>query len=328
VAADDWWTDLVVDGVMGAEVRCRVLASDGVTPLASRRVALHETNFIRGSEQHNLHIEETDARGVITRPGMGPWRMQIAASLDEEHHGEYVELTAAPEQKYDIDLVVPAESSLDGLVTDELTGKPVEDALVMIGFEDGPSMTTGADGRFSLKPVYVGPQHLYALAPGYAAYHQEIEVSPEVFAGARGVGQITFVRLSPGATVAGRVIDSDSRPVAGAAVVLHSFTHFALPAGERAKEYLEATSDEDGVYLFRCVPMAKVAVLAVRWPADRPHPPMSCTFRNVTGEEARVDITALVDGAAVPSGFRIVSVTKPEDIDDADVVVSVADGRE
>src|SRR6185503_2124511 len=70
-----------------------------------------------------------------------------------------------------------------------------------------PGTTTGPDGEFSLGPVDEGTTKLTARCPGGDQGQTEVQV-------ARGMPD-AIVRVAPGASIAGRVVDGEGKPVAG-----------------------------------------------------------------------------------------------------------------
>ena len=78
--------------------------------------------------------------------------------------------------------------------------------------------TTNADGRVTFPHVRPGALLLVAKAPGHA---------PEIRSAKTSAGTAaTEIRLGPANTIAGRVVDSECKPIAGAFVIVHTWREF------------------------------------------------------------------------------------------------------
>lgn len=86
-------------------------------------------------------------------------------------------------------------------------------------FSTVPPVTTGRDGEFSIGPLEVGSVTLGARAPSGDQGELTVEVTP--------APAEVVLRLSPGGSIAGRVVDGEGRPVAGVTVM-------AAAQGDRA----------------------------------------------------------------------------------------------
>jgi protocatechuate 3,4-dioxygenase beta subunit len=136
---------------------------------------------------------------------------------------------------------------VQGVVREQGTGKPIADAAVMVDWAaEAPRPRTDAAGRYS---AYVVGQsvtpHVPALPRNYY-FAAEVLDSQPIPAGAVEVTAKPFV-LARGATLRGRVLDEQGRPVPGAAVA----AAWDLPAG--GTEAASGWTDRQGLFLLEGV---------------------------------------------------------------------------
>ncbi|RKY18439.1 MAG: hypothetical protein DRQ55_13325 [Planctomycetota bacterium] len=139
-------------------------------------------------------------------------------------------------------------ASLAGLVLGA-DGRPLPDAEVRVRGAGSQTVTTAADGRFlakGLEPSSDG--RLHVLASGHALQVlQPVQVSADE-------QRFVQVQLEPGRALAGRVLDADGQPLAGARVRIEgdrevdhgNMTIFPRPTWERSLGRTDATADAQG----------------------------------------------------------------------------------
>jgi protocatechuate 3,4-dioxygenase beta subunit len=119
-------------------------------------------------------------------------------------------LTVAPEASVFVTFHLAEGATLDGRVTDLQTGRPIAGAEVVASAEplavSSRAATCDQAGVFQIRPLRPGPISLDVRAPGYV---------PAIAADCR-TGQPCRVELAPGASLRGRVLDADHRPIASA----------------------------------------------------------------------------------------------------------------
>jgi len=128
-----------------------------------------------------------------------------------------------------VTVVLHRGGAVEGIVMDELAAEPVTSFSIassdrIDSEEDAPGghnpfsggiTFEDAGGRFHLDSLKPGKVRLEVKAPGYPVTHvEDVEVSE----GALRKGLI--VRLRPGATIRGRAVNQDGKPVAGAQIVV------------------------------------------------------------------------------------------------------------
>lgn len=106
----------------------------------------------------------------------------------------------------------------------------------------GPK-TTAADGEFALGPASAGKAQLRARCPSGAQGSMPIDVT---------VGMAPLVlKVTPGASIAGRVVDGDGKPVAGATVMasLEGPTQRTMIVNGMVTSGVQGISGSDGTYV-------------------------------------------------------------------------------
>ncbi len=104
-------------------------------------------------------------------------------------------------------------------------GRPIAGASVvatpmpdLLADEELPRATTDGDGRFRFPHAKPGPLHLIARAPGRGPGVAEVDVAADL--------EPAEIRLEPGKTLAGRVVDAGGRPLARAFVNVDSWRRY------------------------------------------------------------------------------------------------------
>jgi protocatechuate 3,4-dioxygenase beta subunit len=270
---------------------------------------------------------DTDARGQYTITGMPPGRYRLYAGREGFVSGPADYTTADPLDLRETvsgrkDFALARLPRVTGRVEDE-ERRPVEGALVMLGFKDTPpiyaeeledvdagSVRTGADGSFTLMLPAAGEDanpfvkdgSVTALQPGYAA----AQLDRKAAAG----GPVT-IRLTRGVELKGRVTALDGAPLAGVAVFAAEDGTFAgtmMPmhmvlAHARGEGW--ATTDAAGRFSLRVRPA--VHHLAFRKPGLAPkivrgHDPRGTDTLDVALDPAAVvrGRVSRADGGGVP----------------------------
>ncbi len=157
----------------------------------------------------------TDAKGAFTLAGLAPGAYFLMARNDT-----FVPAGGAPLELADADLTgitvrVQRGTQISGHV------EPRQICEIQHDIDDrelGPGMpmlvgpkTTTADGEFTLGPASAGKARLRARCPSGAHGSIPIDVKP-------GMAPVV-IAVTPGASIAGRVLDADGKPVAGVTVM-------------------------------------------------------------------------------------------------------------
>jgi len=191
-------------------LRGRVLGPDG-KPFEGARVIARRA----GSNLESPSLQSgADGSFVFAALDAGPHELDASA---EGYGSAYQRGVSAPADG--IELRLQAMGGLSGVVSDG-RGKPVADFLVRwVGLRlggdaptrEGENRFLAADGAFQLDGLMPGDYDVVVAAPGHAPAGRRVTILPAAYADAS-------VRLSDGATLAGRVVGPDGAPVAGAQV--------------------------------------------------------------------------------------------------------------
>ncbi|MFP2909290.1 carboxypeptidase regulatory-like domain-containing protein, partial [Pyxidicoccus sp. 3LFB2] len=163
--------------------------------------------------QYSLHVAVADAEGRFVFEPLAPGDYEVLAERDGEHGFQNVSLSEeGPEAE--VILRLGTLAFVEGLVRDQ-AGHPVAGASVTASSEEsGPSFddgVTGADGRFRMGPLPLGPHTFSVDADGF----HELEVE-NVEVSASGA-PLSFT-LERAFILAGIVTDTEGRPVPDADV--------------------------------------------------------------------------------------------------------------
>lgn len=177
--------------------------------------------------------------------------------------------------------VEPKVATLEGVVTHAATQTSIRKAKVglsAIGFEGGGTVETGDDGKFVFKDVKPGRYRLTAEKAGYetTAYGAKKpgEGGGQVLRVDAGASMTTLsIALPKQGVIAGKVIDSDSEPVAKALVLALAKTYAQgkemwLPRGA-----MPVMTDDLGAYRIGQLPPGKYVVCAMPFSWVQPVPP-------------------------------------------------------
>jgi len=189
----------------GPVVRGTVVDADSNQPVAGAHVVVFGEG--RGGDDATA-----DAKGAFVIEGLVPGRYVMIGS-DETH----LSAGQTPVQVIDQDVDGKIVRVRGGL---KLTGHVEPRQVCDVRFDtDQPELgmaallapsTTAADGAFTFAPLPVGKATIAARCPSGDQGEAAVEVAP-------GVGEVT-VKVTPGGSIAGRVVDAEGKPVAGVAV--------------------------------------------------------------------------------------------------------------
>jgi protocatechuate 3,4-dioxygenase beta subunit len=190
----------------------------------------------------------SDGHRAVRADVEGRFRIQAfsgAATVDAAAAGHLPSSAEArPGDGQPLTFALPPATALDGVVTDG-SGRPVAGAEVQARsassrFRDETpeiSARSGADGRFHLASLAIGQMYeVAATRAGFAAATLSVEAVPA------GKSVPLRIVLRHGSSVAGRIMDREGRPVAGAELILH-------PASRRGQSWegeTTARSDSAG----------------------------------------------------------------------------------
>ncbi|HEY0255304.1 MAG TPA: sigma-70 family RNA polymerase sigma factor, partial [Kofleriaceae bacterium] len=151
----------------------------------------------------------------------GPQLLRFAAS---GYHAIQAELHLTGDFIQDVTLL--PEAIVAGVVLDP-AGLPVADAAITIDPRGKNSLQfalsfarSGADGRFRISGVAPGRSQIFAEAPGQASRHLDLVV------GAGETREQIVLKLEAAPRLVGKVVDSQHRPISGAAVGLRSANNY------------------------------------------------------------------------------------------------------
>jgi hypothetical protein len=199
--------------------------------------------------------------------------------------------------------------SVQGVVTNSVTGEPVKKAAVLLG--DKYTAMTDAAGHFHFDNVTPGGYFVAADRDGFMATgggpHQQVTVAEEQHV------QDVAIKLVPLATVSGHVFDEDGDPIPRAQVAV--LRYFYSPEGKRLNPAAFAQSNDlgefealnlpPGRYYFqvRTSPLRNIPP-HTRW--SHPEEAYPVTFYPNAREAAQATATDVATGAHVSNiDFRL-----------------------
>lgn len=307
--------------VPGAGVNGVVVDAEG-RPLADVVVRLE-------AQQHMAWLPSacaTDARGGFAFDGLAPGSYALVARHPE--HGlafsPGIEVGAEGDVRRDVillpgvavtgRLVDPEEMPVSGrVVVGEIAGEAAPRAAA-----DALSADAGADGRFRIEGVPLGPAALNVTAPRFSARRLDFDARP----GPPG-NDLGDVAMDPGLRLRGHVRSRAGVPVAEAQI----FAHQRRGTGSLN---LRATSDDAGAFVIGGLQPGRAQVSVA---AQGFAPLYTGSEAGATDLELVLDpagsITGMVvdeKGAAVPS-FRVSAERGDYSAGDAQDEFSPADGR-
>jgi hypothetical protein len=195
------------------------------------------------------HLERTDAQGrfrirVFGDNGEGEASIAVVAA---DHIGATIE-ASLPGEDRPVMVALPPAAALDGIVVDG-AGQAVSETEIQaranLQEPQGVSARSAVDGRFRLSSLALGKTYeITARKTGFAPYSTSWDAEPGKIAPLRIV-------LRKGATAAGRVVDAEGQPIAGAELSLQPSSESQRGwLANRSREGGGATSGADGRFRF------------------------------------------------------------------------------
>jgi len=172
--------------------------------------------------------------------------------------------TPAPESK--------EGASLEGVVISSATGEPVRKAILTLyrAGRGGLSITADSDSRgtFRLDDIEPGTYALSVARAGYVpqAEYRVSKSSPWLQLGPGQLLQDLVVKITPGATIAGRVLDQDGDARTGSAFVRLQ-RQVRTSTGKKFSDADSAEADSEGGFVFAGLTAGRYYLLA----APQPH---------------------------------------------------------
>ena len=223
-------------------------------PVAGARVNLSAERQRGGAMSMRMAGNTTsDDEGRFLFEEVEPGTLRVMASAEGRQPAELAGVQAVPGRDIaDLELVLAPGATVSGRVLDA-EGRPAAGVMVQPIDDDRPGSSrifrgTTADGEgwYVLDGLPTGPRSIAAEDEQGQRAVGEIDVRP-------GENRLDL-RLAGGAEVAGRVVDAEGSPVAGAEVGL-------LPAGQRWSR-VQATTGADGTFRFEGVESGEYRVRA------------------------------------------------------------------
>jgi len=142
---------------------------------------------------------------------------------------------------------------VEGTVINEITHVPVRKAQVTLGSANAPPAVTDATGRFAFRNLGPGTYWLQAAHPLFPQSARVTQSHPlSVTLGQDEQKHDLVIALTPGATISGRVLDEDGKPLAGCSVQALGF-QLGQP-DRKLSAWNSATSDSRGQYRISALP--------------------------------------------------------------------------
>jgi protocatechuate 3,4-dioxygenase beta subunit len=199
--------------------------------------------------------QQTAALGVIEGT-------VVRSNTGEPIKGAQVTLTSVA--------VLPALPA-GGVIVGVFTGTALADANAAAAAQNAttvpgglPSVTTGADGKFSFKDLSAGTYRIAATADGFVRqeYGQRTTNAPgrPIFLGSGQSLKDAAFRLTEAGTISGRVLDEAGQPATGASVQL--LRSASSPQGKNYQPVGTGTADDRGDYRIYGVPPGRYYLVA------------------------------------------------------------------
>jgi hypothetical protein len=162
--------------------------------------------------------------------------------------------------------------SLEGTVINEVTHEPVRQAQVMLGSANASPAVTDSTGRFAFRNLGPGTYWLQAVHPLFPQPLRSTPVHPlNVTLAPDAHKRDLVIALTPGATISGRVLDEDRKPVSGCSVQALEFQ--PGQPDRRLSARNNSTSDSRGRYRIYGLPSGRYYLMVqCQQMLPAPHP--------------------------------------------------------
>jgi len=138
------------------------------------------------------------------------------------------------------------KGAVEGVVINELTHEPVRKAQVTLTFGGVTPAVTDASGRFVFRNLPPGNYQVQAQHPEFPQPMSSPPPAVMVALAEDEQKRDIVIPLSPGASVSGRVLDEDGKPLAGC--FIEALYSQAGPAGKRLNSQRGVSADDRGHY--------------------------------------------------------------------------------
>jgi protocatechuate 3,4-dioxygenase beta subunit len=155
------------------------------------------------------------------------------------------------------------KASIEGTVVDSLTGQPVRKAIVMLNGRIGLNAVTDTSGHFAFRLLPAGRYTIRASNDNYPESRNPVQVARTQFfvtVGEDEQKRDVHLKLVPGASVSGRVVDEEDNPMRGCGLSAMQFHETESGPAPMAME--SAQSDDKGEYRIRKLPPGKYSIMA------------------------------------------------------------------
>lgn len=314
------------DGFVTEELGDVVPPQAGLEVTLARRLALEGVVRARGQAAGDAEVTIAGASGTRTAKS-GP---DGAFSFGGLAEGRYaLRAVRGGEAAYLDGVMVAAGDGGTGVVTVELQpattlagrlrergGRPIADGEVTLSEADGAplprTVRSDNEGNFRFAAVLPGSYVVGARAEGfYPAEPHALRVGK--------TPATVDVRLDPGATVEGRVVDERAQPVAGAEVAVSGEAPDGTPIAVTASSGAAAATGA------RVEPAGELGIL--RGPVPYP-PPAPLAEPTVAPKQFRTDDKGAFRITGLPAGRLVVVATHPDFARGASEPMRVAAGGE
>jgi hypothetical protein len=244
--------DLVFEGT-GERLSLRVLDGRGF-PIAGARLSLRS---LRSEVVVNRYaISAEDGTAEIDGLPAPPWSLETA-------HADYATVTEQIEAGGDRTITLGPSSAVTGVVLDDWTGEPIARAEVRIDGASRFATVTDEAGRFSAG-LGEGRFSLTVRSPDHLPLERSFErAARRSELDALDLGEL---RLAPGGSIAGEVVDARGDTISGAEVALGTDWSRAVRTDARGRYRIRGIAAGD-------------ATLTARHPAAGESPPAAVRIR-------------------------------------------------
>jgi large repetitive protein len=252
----------------GAKLVGRVVGEDGrpVARASVRAIAADDFGARLVENGDSIAASDEDGRFVLRAVAAGR-PLDVVATHADLAPGRVERIVAAAGSEARVpDVRLVSGSTITGVVTDSLGG-PIAGASVRVRDDDVPASTqpiferaveTAADGSYRAAHLLAGRYAIVASTPGFAsASRSDVIVSRsdgETVSGAD-------LKLPSGWSISGRVVDSKSKPIAGARVIADA--QEGIDAAGAPGESPSAASGPDGSFTISGLPSTTYRLSAI-----------------------------------------------------------------